>query len=290
MIIPESELILNPDGSIYHIHLRPEHVAPIVITVGDPNRVERISKHFDKIEFDIRYREFITHTGMLGNQRITVIGTGIGTDNIDIVMNELDALVNVDLKTREIKEQHTSLDIIRIGTTGGLSSDVEVDGFVFSEFGLGLDGLLNFYEAERSSEEKHLEDSFREHFGYPELPPAYVFKCSEELIDKFADGHPRGITATCTGFYGPQGRILRAKALAPDFLDLLGSFRFENFSVTNFEMETAAMYGLSKILGHRCLSCNAILANRVKNTFSKDPKKVVDRLITHVLERLVSSN
>ena len=281
--IAPSELILNDDGSIYHLNLRPEELAHTIITVGDPDRVAAVSKHFDNIELQKQKREFCTHTGTLNGKRLTVISTGIGTDNIDIVFNELDALVNIDFEKRQIKEELISLDIIRIGTSGSMQADVDVDTFLASDFAIGLDGLLNMYVHQNSELETNILQA---------LPPLnmgiqpYIATASESLLQKIAFDITKGITATCLGFYGPQARELRLKPSVPNFLDKLSAFGYENYRLTNFEMETAGIYGMSKMLGHQALSMNAILANRQNKTFSKTPKQSTERLIQLVLERL----
>ena len=286
--IPPSELILNPDGSIYHLNLRPEHIAPTIILVGDPDRVLKVSKHFDKIEYQIQKREFITHTGWLGKKRITVLSTGIGTDNIDIVMNELDALVNIDLTTRQVKDQLTSLDFIRIGTSGILSKEISVDELLISTFGIGLDALLPYYFTEPDEEEKALASAFynlsKKH-NLPVQPSAA--RASNSLLNEIGRDMLHGITLSCPGFYGPQGRSIRLPSRIPSsFFTTAGSFVFNGQRLTNFEMETSAIYGMASMLGHRAVSCNALIANRITNVFSKNPKKVVERLIEQVLGRL----
>lgn len=285
--IAESELIINSRGAIYHLDVRPEELAPTVITVGDPDRVKEVSKHFDKIEFKCQHREFITHTGYIGNKRISCVSTGIGPDNIDIVMNELDALVNIDFTTRTIKPQLTSLQILRVGTSGALQADIPVDALVASTHGLGIDNLLHFYRHDNNEEEKQLLHSFVTHtqlhdrFSYP-----YIAGAGASLLKHFVEGFHHGITVTCPGFYGPQGRVLRLGLTNPTLVDRLTEFRFGQHRITNFEMETSAIYGLGKILGHHCLSLNAIVANRVKKEFSKDGKAAVEKLIQKVLEIL----
>ena len=286
--LKESELILNPDGSLYHIHLRPEHLARKVILVGDPQRVPMISSFFDKIEFVFENREIVTHTGKLNNVRLTVMSTGMGPDNIDIVMNELDALVNVDLDRKCIKEQLTSLNIVRIGTSGSLQADIPVDSMVLGRYGLGFDGLLHFYRSEGIFETE-IEDSFIFHTGYPEYRSRpYVVKNDERLGSRLgSDEVHSGITATAVGFYGPQGRVLRLGLDTPQMNKRIESFRHGDLRISNLEMETAAIYGLSKLLGHRAASMNAIIANRATLTFSKDPYKAVDRLIEYTLNQLI---
>lgn len=287
--IPESELILNSDGSVYHLHLLPEDIADTIINVGDPDRVNKVSRFFEKIELKKQKREFVTHTGYYKGKKISVLSTGIGTDNIDIVYNELDALVNIDLKKRLIKENLTSLNLIRIGTSGALQADIPVDSFVFSSHGLGLDGLLNYYKYSHSLPEQEIIDSFNSH--YPNLntfPKSYLASGSAKLEGILSKDMFKGITASCSGFYAPQGRILRYDLARTDMLDKLSSFRYKEHRVTNFEMETGAMYGLAKLLGHHCCSVNMIVANRIIQQFSKNYEKVMDDLIKTVLDRLAS--
>lgn len=283
--IAESELIINPRGAIYHLDVRPDELAGNIITVGDPDRVKEISKHFDRVEVRRQHREFVTHTGYIGNKRISVISTGIGPDNIDIVLNELDALVNIDFSTRTINEDLRQLNIIRIGTSGSLQGDVPVDSFVASTHGLGIDNLMNFYLYENNEEEKQLIHSFltqtqlHNDFGNP-----YIAAASMYLLKYFVDGYQQGITVTCPGFYGPQGRVLRLGISNPQLIDRLTSFRFGTYRITNFEMETSAIYGLGKILRHNCLSLSAIIANRIHKNFSRDPISLMDELIKKSLE------
>ena len=287
MSIQQSELILNPDGSVYHLNLKPEHIAHDIIFVGDQNRVEKITKLFDTIEFSAQKREFKTQTGTYKGKRITVMSTGIGPDNIDIVMNELDALVNIDLKTRQPKENLTSLNIIRIGTSGSLQADIPVDSFVMSTFGLGLDNMLRSYLIDEISNPE-IEDAFIKHTQWDlRKGKPYVIACSEKL-EKIIESNRihKGITATAGGFYGPQGRVLRLNIQDENLNSKMDNFSFENNSITNLEMETAAIYGLSALLGHHALSLNAIIANRASGTFSKDPYKAVDELIVYTLEKL----
>jgi len=285
----ESELIINPDGSVYHIRLKPEHIAPTVIVVGDQNRVETISKHFQKVEFKIQSREFTTHTGIYNNTPITVLSTGIGTDNIDIVINELDAAVNIDLEKRVAKEKHTSLDIIRLGTSGALQGDIEVDSFVASSHGLGLDGLLYFYRFDEDILEKELMNAFIKQTGWSEkLPSPYIVKASEKLLNKIAGDLRQGITATASGFFGPQGRELRIPLAYPELNQKIENFEYNGKVITNFEMETSALYALGKTLGHNTLTVCDIIANRVNRTYSKDYKKSVEELIEYVLDKITS--
>ena len=283
--IAESELIINERGAIYHLDLRPEELAGTVITVGDPDRVKEVSKHFDSIEVKRQHREFITHTGRVGKKRITVLSSGIGPDNIDIVINELDALVNIDFSTREIKKELRSLNIIRIGTSGSLQADVPVDSFVASTHGLGIDNLLNFYRHEQNDQEKELLQSFVTHTQmHGQIGHPYISSGAGSLIKHFVDGFHQGITVTCPGFYGPQGRVLRLGIKNPDLINRLTQFSYGQHRITNFEMETSAIYGLGKLLGHNCLAVNAIVANRVQKEFSKDGKAAVENLIMKFID------
>lgn len=283
--IAESELIVNARGAIYHLDVKPEEIAPNIITVGDPARVTEISKHFDKIEVQRMHREFVTHTGFIGKKRISVVSTGIGPDNIDIVLNELDALVNIDFQSRTINESLQQLNIIRIGTSGSLQADVPVDSFVASSHGLGLDNLLNFYLHDSNEEEKQILHSFKTqtqlHSGFGD---PYIATASMHLLKHFVDGFHQGITVTCPGFYGPQGRILRLGISNPHLVDQLTSFEFGSHRITNFEMETSAIYGLGKALQHHCLSLSAIIANRIHKNFSNDSLALIDQLIEKSLE------
>ncbi|GAB4139626.1 MAG: nucleoside phosphorylase [Bacteroidia bacterium] len=285
--IAESELILNPDGSVYHLHLKPEDIADDIIVVGDQGRVETVSAHFDSIDFKCSNREFFTHTGTFRGRRITALSTGIGTDNIDIVMNELDALVNIDLHTRTLKKDRKSLRIIRIGTSGALQGDIPVDSFVASTHGMGFDGLLNFYSGLEQIDHPEIAKAFMQHSGWTtEMPYPYVVSGNKKLLQTLAHDMIQGITATAPGFYGPQGRQLRLTPRLPDLNEKLGSFGFAGHRITNFEMETSALYGLGGLLGHECLTVCAIIANRVARQYSKDYKITVNELIKTVLERL----
>jgi uridine phosphorylase len=282
--IAESELIINSRGAIYHLNLRPEELAPTVFTVGDPDRVSAVSRHFDTIEHKAQHREFISHTGYIGKKRITVVSTGIGTDNIDIVLNELDALVNIDLSTRMVKPQLTPLTIIRMGTSGSLQKDIPVDSFVASTHGLGIDNLLNFYQHEDTEEDNALLQSFTTQTQlHHRLAQPYISGASPSLLKHFVDGFHQGITVTCPGFYGPQGRVLRLGLHQPELIDRLTEFSYGPHRVTNFEMETAGIYGLGRLLGHHCLSLSAIVANRISRTFSPDGNKAVEKLIADTL-------
>ena len=283
--IAESELIINNRGAIYHLDLKPDEIAGTVITVGDPGRVKEVSKYFDKIEVKAQHREFITHTGYVGKKRLTVLSSGIGPDNIDIVMNELDALVNIDFETRQVKSKLSTINIIRVGTSGSLQVDIPVDSFVTSTHGLGIDNLLNFYRLEQNDQEKQLLHSFVTHTQlHGQMSYPYISSAAASLIKHFVRDFYQGITITCPGFYGPQGRILRLGIQNPELINRLTDFRFGQHRIANFEMETSAIYGLGKLLGHNCLAINAIVANRVKKEFSKDAKETVEKMIVKFLE------
>jgi uridine phosphorylase len=285
--IAESELIINDDQSIFHLHLKPEQLASKIIVVGDQGRVESVSSHFQSIEHRVSNREFVSHTGMFKGHRFTVLSTGIGTDNIDIVLNELDSLVNIDLKTRMIREERKQLDIVRIGTSGALQEDIPVDSFVASSHGMGFDGLLNYYAGLDLCDEPAIAEAFMKHANWSKgLPYPYVVKANADLLQTLAFDLTQGITATAPGFYGPQGRRLRLAPALPDLNEKLTDFRFESLRVTNFEMETSALYGLGHLLGHRTATVCAIIANRVIRQYSKDYKKTVNELIRLVLERM----
>ncbi|MBA4166590.1 MAG: nucleoside phosphorylase [Chitinophagaceae bacterium] len=284
--IAESELIINSRGAIYHLDLRPEEIAGTIFTVGDPGRVQEVSRHFDSIEFKASHREFITHTGYIGTKRFSVISSGIGTDNIDIVLNELDALVNIDFTTRTIKPDLTSLRIIRIGTCGSLQNDVPVDSFVASTHGLGIDNLLSFYQHDTNDEEKQIIQAFLTQI---QLPQSYLTGGAPSLIKHFVNGFSHGITVSCPGFYGPQGRILRLGLAFPDLVARLSGFSIGHHRIANFEMETSAIYGLGRLLGHHCLSLNAVVANRVTKTFSSNVPRTIEKLITATLETVSNS-
>ena len=286
-MIKSSELILNPDGSVYHLNLKPENIAHDIIFVGDPDRVEKITQFFDSIEFSIQKREFKTQTGIFKGKRLTVLSTGIGPDNIDIVLNELDALVNIDLTTRQPKEQLTALNIIRIGTSGSIQADIPVDSFVLSQFGIGLDNMLRSYRVEAVTH-TDMEDAFMTHTQWDVCKGRpYAIACSETL-EKRIESHQmhKGITCTIGGFYGPQGRVLRLPIQDNHLNSKMDNFQFKGNRITNLEMETTAIYGLSALLGHNALSLNAIIANRASGTFSEDPTKAVDELIAYTLDKL----
>jgi len=286
MKIAESDLIINPDGSIYHLNLLPGDVAATVITVGDPDRVGEVSKYFDSIEFKKGKREFVTHTGLVGNKRVTVLSTGIGTDNIDIVFNELDALVNIDFETREVKKELISLNIIRVGTSGAVQPDVPMGTILASSFGLGMDALMNYYVHDLSGDERSLLDDIKTHFGHLKNINPYLTAASDTLLNTIGKDMAKGITITAPGFYAPQGRQVRAKNAVPNFIKLINSFKSNQNRITNLEMETAGIYALAKVLGHKALSVNAILASRVNLEFSNEPNKIVEQAIKMVLERI----
>nr|WP_299382357.1 nucleoside phosphorylase [Allomuricauda sp.] len=287
MALGHSELILNPDGSIYHLNLHPEDISDTIITVGDPDRVSSVSKYFDSLEIEKGKREFLAHTGYLNGKRLTVISTGIGTDNIDIVFNELDALVNVDFSSRRIKTNLTQLNFIRIGTSGAIQENIPVDTFLASTSAIGMEGLLHFYET--GPEGNHgLQEALNEFLGWnAHHITAYAFDADQSLLDRFNENRIRfGITVTNSGFYGPQGRSIRLTPQIRDFNSKLASFTYQNQQITNLEMETAGIYGLAKLHGHRAISLNAILANRATGEFSKSAFRTVDNLIKFTLEKL----
>lgn len=287
MPIASSELILNPDGSIYHLNLKPADIADIIITVGDQDRVAKVTSYFDEVIFETQKREFKTQTGFYNGKKMTVISTGIGIDNIDIVLNELDALVNIDLETREIKPKHHKLNIVRIGTSGGIQRHAELDKFVMSEAGVGFDGLLHYYKNNITNEEA--TQALCEHLNIsPKKPQPYIVDGDPDLIQLFKTDKNviPGFTGTNLGFYGPQGRTLRLETQDPTFIDQLVDFKFQEKTITNLEMETSAIYCLSKLLGHGALSMNAIIANRSTGNFSNDPKAAVDSLIQLTLDKL----
>lgn len=285
--IAPSELVLNPNGSVYHLNLKPENIGNNIILVGDQNRVPKVAKHFDSIEFETQVREFRTITGLYNGSRISVLSTGIGPDNIDIVLNELDALVNIDLDTRTVKNTHTALNIVRIGTSGSLQADVPVDSFVMARYGLGFDGVMHSYEAKEIFETE-IEDAFIKHTNWStDKSRPYIVKGSDKLFAKLeSDRVFSGVTATAIGFYGPQGRVLRLSLQDPDLNKKIDAFNYNGFRVTNMEMETSAIYGLSKLLGHHACSMNAIIANRANLTYSSDQYKTIESLISYTLEHL----
>ena len=283
-IIPESELIINKDGSIYHLNLLPEHISDTIITVGDPERVERVSRHFDEMEIQIAKREFVTHTGYYKGKRITVISTGMGTDNIDILMNELDALVNIDFASRTVNEEKIKLKIVRVGTSGALQDDVPLGSHLASHYSVGIDSLMEFYPLEQDENEQSITSALQNELGLTFRP--YCVGGSQELIQKIAFDMIPGNTLTCPGFYAPQGRVLRAGLKNQNLLKTYNQFRVCDFRLTNFEMETAGYYSMGRLLGHEMLSLNAIVANRITQKFAENAEAVIDDLILKVLDRI----
>lgn len=289
--IAASELILDKRGAIYHLGVRPEEIANTILLVGDPDRVSKVSAHFDRIEHRLQHREFITHTGWLSNKRISVVSTGIGPDNIDIAVNELDALVNIDFETRTIKPALQTLKLIRLGTSGALQEDIAVDSFVAGTHGLGFDNVMHFYQYQNNEAELALLEAFKKHTSLTTgnvLP--YIFEGSNSLLQIFKQNYTHGITIGCPGFFGPQGRILRLSLAYPGLIDTLSNFKHNEHFVSNFEMESSAIYGLCRLLGHEALSLNVIVANRVRQEFSTDGNKAVEALIKHSLDILATSD
>ncbi len=287
--IPASQLVLNNEGAIYHLNLHPDQLADNVIMVGDPGRVDMIASFFDKIDVERQNRELVTRTGWFNGKRITVLSTGMGTDNLDIVMNELDALANIDLKTRMPKETHRSLNLIRLGTCGALQPDIEPGNNVATRYAIGLDGLLYFYEKHKEVNEIAMRDAFIKQMDYPkDLPKPYVVEGSKMLFDKLAEGYYQGVTATAPGFYGPQGRTLRMHLSYPENNHKIEHFDYQGWRVCNFEMESSALYGLGKMMGHNCLTICVAIANRVTEKFTTDYHPYVRKLVESTLQRLTS--
>jgi uridine phosphorylase len=285
--IAESELIINNDGSIFHLHLTPDQIADNIILVGDPGRVATISDMFDSVEHKVQNREFVTHTGFYKGKRFSALATGIGTDNIDIVLNELDALVNIDLKTRMPKTEHKSLNLVRIGTSGGLQEDMNVDSFLMTETAIGFDGLLNFYKRRDEVCKDDIEAAFLKHMSWnPRIATPYFVDGSKVLLDKLGEGIRKGLTISAPGFYGPQGRVLRLEIQDAEINDKIRAFRFDNKCITNYEMESSALFGLSALLGHEAATVCVIIANRYAGQYSKDYKPAVKDLITIILDRM----
>ena len=280
----ESELVLNNDGSVYHLNLKPQHISDNVLIVGDPSRVYRISKHFDKIEFEMNKREFITHVGKYKGKQITVLSTGMGPDNIEIFFTELDALVNIDLQKKTVKPKKRKLNIIRIGTSGAMQESIPVGSHVASRYGVGLDNLMSFYNYKSSAFEKEVGKEIKKQAKLDFTP--YIAKGSELLLDQFSEGMVIGNTVTTPGFYAPQGRRIRLDLRYPNLLRDLSFFHHKDFWLTNFEMEASALYSTANLLGHEMLSVNAVIANRVRGTFSKNPYRIIDSLIKKILDRL----
>ena len=289
MPIGPSELIINADHSIYHLNILAEDIADTVILVGDQNRVEKVSRYFDTIEVQKQRREFITHTGTIADKRISVVSTGIGTDNIDIVINEIDALFNIDFDTRKIKEDITQIDFVRIGTSGAVQPDIPLDAFVLSEYAIGFDNVLHFYDSEKV-QHPDIQLAFIDHTDwsvYKSIP--YVVASDLVFTEQLSSDRVfKGFTGSNVGFYGPQGRSLRLSLEDKELNDKISSFEYNGRRITNFEMETSAIYGLASLLGHRAASLNSILANRITGQFSKNPGKAIDSLIQYTLEKLTS--
>lgn len=285
--IGKSELIFNKDNSIFHLHLKPENIADTIILVGDQARVKVVSSFFDKIEYKVQNREFITHTGYYKGKHISVVSTGIGTDNIDIVVNELDALVNIDLENRIVKSDTKKLNFIRIGTSGSLQADIPVDTPVVSQKSIGFDGLLNFYKGCDTISDANIVEQFIKHTDWHNnLSRPYIVDASETLMNKIGFDMIKGFTISAPGFYGPQGRVLRLPVIDKDLNSKISDFQYNNIKINNFEMESSAIYGLSKLLGHEALTVCNIIANRIRNEYSSDYRKSMLKLIETVLDRL----
>jgi uridine phosphorylase len=283
----ETDLILNKDGSVYHLNLKPENVADTILLVGDPGHVHKVSRHFEKVEFEMNQREFITHTGYIGKKRLTVLSTGMGMDNIEIAMIEIDALFNIDLKKRKPKNKPTSVQFIRIGASGAIHENIDVGTHLISEYAVGLGNLMSFYDLKQTEEENAINQILHQKFRFPF--ESYCVKRSDNLNRLFEENLQRGVTITTPGFYAPQGRSIRVPTKYANFLDELIYLHASNFWFTNFEMETAAIYAMSRLLGHEAISLNAIIANRMKKTFAKDPNKVIDELILNTLKKLTET-
>lgn len=287
-MIQPSELIINPDGTIFHLHLKPENVANTILLVGDPGRVDMIAGYFDTLECKIQNREFVTATGIYKGKRLTVLATGIGTDNIDIVITELDALVNVDLETREVKKQLTKLNLIRIGTSGSLHAEIPVNSFVVSRKSIGFDGMLNFYDGRNNVSNLEFEKALVQHTNWDELLPSpYVVSCSEELLSKIGSEKTiEGVNISAPGFYGPQGRVVRLQLADPGLNNKIASFSFQGQKITNYEMESSAIYGLSKLMGHNALTVCLIVANRATGHANENYHPNMKELVEYVLEKV----
>jgi uridine phosphorylase len=287
-VIPPSELIINEDGSIFHLHVRPEQLADKVILVGDPGRVQTVAAHFDRMECDIQSREFHTITGWYKGKRITVVSTGIGCDNIDIVLNEIDALANIDFETRTIKDNLRVLDLVRIGTCGGLQPENPIGSYIASCKSIGFDGLLNFYAGRNDVCDLAFEEAFKKHLDWnPLLCAPYVIDANPELIERVAgEEMVRGVTIACGGFFGPQGRKVRLELADPDQNERIQSFRYEGWKITNFEMESSALAGLARLMGHRAMTCCMVIANRLAGEAFTRYKGTIDGLIQLVLDRI----
>jgi uridine phosphorylase len=288
-MIEASELILNPDGTIYHLRLKPEMVADTIILVGDPGRVDKVSAFFDSVEYKVQNREIKTHTGTYKGSRFSVMSTGMGTDNLDIVINEIDALANIDLENRTVKKSGRTFRLIRLGTSGAMQEDIKVGTYVAAGRGLGIDGLMNFYKVSPEIIDQELGDAFISQTQWPsDLSKPYFIKGSEALLDLFADDFLKGITATAPGFYGPQGRVLRMPLAYPDLNERISAFEFNNQRVINFEMETSGLYGLGRSLGHEVMTVCAVIANRIRKEYIEDYTEVINKLITILLDKLAT--
>jgi uridine phosphorylase len=284
-MIPHSELIINADGSIYHLGLKPEHIAHTILTVGDPERVPEVSRHFDTIQVKCNRREFVTHTGTLNGKRLTVISSGMGTDNVEILLTELDALVNIDFKTRSPQSQITLLTIIRLGTSGTIDANIQLGSLLISEFAVGVDTLMNFYDLPQTDFERGLSNTLQQYLSLPFAP--YAVSASAALLDKFS-GITKGVTLTCPGFYAPQGRKLRLNPIIDNYVQKLQNFQYQKHAITNLEMETAGYYALARLMGHQAISLNTILANRSTGEFSANPQKEVSNMIAFALSKITS--
>ena len=287
-VFPPSELIINEDGSVFHLHLRPEYLADKVILVGDPGRVQTVAAHFERMECDIQSREFHTITGWYQGKRISVVSTGIGCDNIDIVMNELDALANIDFQSRTENDEHRTLSIVRVGTCGGLQPFTPTGSFIASVKSIGFDGLLNYYDGRNDVCDLQLEEAFKKHMSWSPLKGApYVAIANPELIEQIAqDDMVRGITIACGGFYGPQGRQIRLKIQDPQQNEKVEAFEYDGLHICNFEMESSAVAGLAALLGHRAMTCCMVIANRYTTEMNTEYKNSIDTLIQKVLARI----
>jgi len=286
-IIPESEFIINPDGSVFHLHIKPGQLSDKIVMMGDPDRVTMTASFFDTIECDVQSREFHTVTGMYKGKRITALSHGIGTDNIDIVLTELDALVNIDFQTRRVKDTFTQLTMIRVGTSGGMQPHCPVGSYVVSEKSIGFDGLIHYYANSASIREEDFEDAFQKHVNWsPFHCSPYVVSADEELVDRIGHDMIRGVTISAIGFYGPQGRHVRMPLADPDLNAKIESFRFGNYVITNYEMESSALAGLGKLMGHKAMTVCSIIANRVALKSNADYKGSMEELIKIVLDRI----
>ena len=291
MRIPESELIINADGSAFHIHIRPEELADTVIMVGDPGRVDMIAEYLTDLEFRHASREFVSVTGRYNGKRLTVLSHGIGPDNIDIVMTELDALANIDFATREVKPEHKTLHILRIGTSGALHADIPLGSFILSHMSVGFDGVMNWYANREKVTDIEVEEAFKAHMNWdPHLPSPYFVKASDEIIRRFADCTVKGVTISAPGFYGPQGRVVRVPLAMPDMLENIESFRFGDYRITNFEMESAPLAGLARHLGHEACTVCCAIANRYLQSSNPDYKPQIRKLIELALDRMTDDD